>query len=264
VSELTVASFNVHCGVDGWGRAYDVEAACRLLDADVLVLQESWTPDDGPGVAELIGAALGYDVITRPLALGWLFQPSAEDQAPAGSSWQPTAWTRMRHRRGRIRRGRFQRGTRDLSVLTRVPVSRSAILDLGQLRLDPLRREAVALTLDLQAATGGPITVVGTHMSHLTDGSPVQYRRLAAQLPRDDVVVLGDMNLPGVLLRATLPGWRRVVRGRTWPSWRPVVQSDCILASAGLAEHARGEVVAPVRGSDHLPVRARFPVAVST
>ncbi len=45
---LTVASFNLHAGIDGWGRPFDVVAACRDLDADVLVLQETWTPDEPP------------------------------------------------------------------------------------------------------------------------------------------------------------------------------------------------------------------------
>jgi len=95
-------------------------------------------------------------------------------------------------------------------------------------------------------------------MSHVTDGSPLQYRRLARLLPADDVIVLGDMNMPGVPLRMMLPGYRRVVRGRTWPSWRPVIQSDHILATPGLAAQARGEVVLMACASDHLPVRAQF------
>jgi hypothetical protein len=41
---LVVASFNVHGGVDGFGRPFDVIAACGELDADLVVLQESWSP----------------------------------------------------------------------------------------------------------------------------------------------------------------------------------------------------------------------------
>ena len=44
---LTLATFNVHMGVDGWGRPFDVVGECAPLDADVLVMQESWEPDDG-------------------------------------------------------------------------------------------------------------------------------------------------------------------------------------------------------------------------
>jgi len=288
-----VATFNVHCGVDGWGRPYDLEGACRLLDADVLVLQEVWTPLEGPGLAHRLGEALGYQVVTRPLVRGRLFEPSPEDAAR--TSWGPKAWTRARTRRALMLRARADRarvpaptavgastgpgasspavtgagdppmvprrsqhGTWDLSVLTRIPVVDVEVVDLGQLRADPARRQAVVLTVAHGGRSRRPVTVVGTHMSHLTDGSPLQYRRLARRLPADDVIVVGDMNMPGPLLQAMLPRYRRVVRGRTWPAWRPLVQSDHILATPGLAARGRGEVVHAARGSDHLPVRARF------
>jgi endonuclease/exonuclease/phosphatase family metal-dependent hydrolase len=38
---FSIATFNMHAGVDGWGRPYDVVAACRLIDADVVVLEEN-------------------------------------------------------------------------------------------------------------------------------------------------------------------------------------------------------------------------------
>ena len=288
-----MATFNVHCGVDGWGRPYDLEGACRLLDADVLVLQEAWTPREGPGIVHRLGEALGYNVITRPFAPGWLFRPSPDD--PARASWGPKPWTRARtirviKRRARADRARvsgptgtssangshassaavatargrtrvpprFQPGTWGLSVLTRIPVAAVEVLDLGKLRIDPVRREAVVLTVHHGGPGRRPVTIVGTHMSHLTDGSPLQYRRLVRFFPADNVIVAGDMNVPGFLLRAMLPGCRRVVRCRTWPAWRPAIQSDHILATPDLAARARGEVVPAARGSDHLAVRAQF------
>jgi len=274
VPDLTVATFNVHCGVNGWGRPYDLAAACRLIDADVVVLQEAWSPSEGKGTAQTVGEALGYDVVSRPFAEGWLFQPGPD--APVRSSWGPKPWTRARairaiRRRARAGGGRagpdgsawpsgFQSGTWDLSILTRIPVARVDILDLGKLRLDPVRREAVALTVRPRGDGGSAVTVVGAHMSHVSDGSPLQFRRLSRLLPAGDLVVAGDMNMPGPPLRALLPGLRRVVRGRTWPAWRPVVQSDHIVASAGLAARAEGAVIDAASGSDHLPVRARFVV----
>ena len=62
---LTVANFNLHAGVDGWGRPFDTIAVCRELGTDVMALEESWTsaeagaPDE-IGQAEQIAAALGY------------------------------------------------------------------------------------------------------------------------------------------------------------------------------------------------------------
>ena len=49
---LSIANFNMHCGMDGWGRRYDYVAAIASLDADIVVLEEAWTADgDGGGRA---------------------------------------------------------------------------------------------------------------------------------------------------------------------------------------------------------------------
>ena len=54
-ASLILATFNVHMGVDGWGRPFDVVGECDALGADILVIQESWEPDDGsPSTAGLV------------------------------------------------------------------------------------------------------------------------------------------------------------------------------------------------------------------
>lgn len=72
---FSVATFNPHAGVNGWGRPFDVVGACRAIDADVLVLQENWTPDIGPGIAAKVGEAPGYTVFDQPFAGGRLAGP---------------------------------------------------------------------------------------------------------------------------------------------------------------------------------------------
>ena len=62
MKSVVVASFNVHGGVDGFGRPFDVVAACQEIDADVLILQESWSPASGEPLAQLVGRTLGYEV----------------------------------------------------------------------------------------------------------------------------------------------------------------------------------------------------------
>ena len=47
--QLVVATFNIHAGTDGWGTPFDVMASCDELGADILSLQETWTPDSGRG-----------------------------------------------------------------------------------------------------------------------------------------------------------------------------------------------------------------------
>ena len=48
---LSIANYNMHCGMDGWGRPYDYVRAITSLDADVIVLEEAWTTqgDDSGG-----------------------------------------------------------------------------------------------------------------------------------------------------------------------------------------------------------------------
>src|SRR5271154_1591978 len=50
---LSIANYNMHCGMDGWGRRYDYVAAIASLDADIIVLEEAWTAvgDGGGGQA---------------------------------------------------------------------------------------------------------------------------------------------------------------------------------------------------------------------
>jgi endonuclease/exonuclease/phosphatase family metal-dependent hydrolase len=147
-------------------------------------------------------------------------------------------------------------GTWGMALLARIPVRATAVLDLGQLWRDPARRGALAVDVDLD---GRPLRVVGTHMSHLSNGSILQLRSLHRLItdPAVPAVLAGDMNLWGPPLSALFPGWSRIVRGRTWPAWRPVAQLDHILVTAGVRALGPGEVL-EVAGSDHLPVRAQL------
>ena len=263
MAELVVASFNVHAGVDGWGRPFDLVDACRQLGADVLVLEEAFSPGL-PGGGEALGAevaeALGYEVRSLPMAPCRIYPPPAD----AGPRWGPP----RRRRRGlglrADRPGAAARparraateavlGTVGIALLSRLPIRTSEVVDFGRLRRDASRRGALVAELDLD---GRPLVVVGTHMSHLRHGSPLQFAHLRRGLPPRDVaaVILGDMNLWGPPLALLLPGWRRAVRARTWPAWRPVAQSDHVLVSPSLSVR-EGSAVRLGR-SDHLAVRA--------
>jgi len=269
-----VASYNVHGGVDGWGRPYDAVEVCRRIDADVLVLQESWHPDGGTDLAHRVGESLGYAVTSFALCRGRMLASTVS--VADRSSWGPRPWGGARQRRAMevaprdaSTRRRFAQGTSPaegerrpgtlgLAVLTRLERSHGEVWDLGLLRRDVGRRAAILVDVAVPGSDR-VLTVVGVHMSHLSHGSPVQFRRLAHRLRHrpGDVVLTGDMNLWGPPLSAIFPGYRRVVRGRTWPAWRPIVQSDHVLVSQRLAGRVAGEVMS-LAGSDHLPVRARL------
>ena len=255
---MRVASFNVHMGVDGWGRPFDVLAECAALDADVLVLQEAWTPDDGtPGTAAVVAGRLGYQVVAEaPLAHARLYAPHPSAPTRWGPSFSQVRKTlQLDDERWTVPAGSRDRragyGWWGVAVLARVACRDPRVLDLGQLRRDPARRAVVRCTTDLGA---GEMVIHGTHMSHITHLSPAQYRRLARLLPPPDrpALLAGDMNMWGPPASSFFPGWRRAVIGRTWPSHRPHSQLDHILVTPAVTVlDAR---VAAASGSDHRPV----------
>ncbi len=264
-ADVVVASFNVHAGVDGWGRPWDVVEGVRALDADVVVLQEVWSPAGGPSTAQAIGSSLGYRVFEHPLARGRRAapHPGADHRWMRSVDWRGEGHALYlnseRPLPGRVVRsdrfGEAEPGSWGIAVLSRLPVLSHRVIELGRLPRDRVTRAAIVLQVDVG---GRPLTVIGTHMSHLTYGSPAQFlrlQRLLRDLPGDQASVLaGDMNLWGPPTSAFFGGWRRIVRGRTWPSWRPHSQIDHILVRGPVA--GVGATVMPACGSDHLAVRA--------
>lgn len=266
MSSFSLASYNIHAGTDGWGRPHDVIASCRKLDADILVLPESWRPEEGPSIARAVADSLGYDVAEEDLGAGRLLGPAPD----ADSRWGPRpghraiASLRLDDRVPRVTspdpRRSLSRGHWGVAVLSRLPVRRTEVIDLGQLARDPARRAAIVREVLLD---GRVVTVIGTHMSHLMHASVVQYGRLRRELarrglpaPETPAVLAGDMNLWGPPLGVLLPGWHRPIRGRTWPARRPLAQLDHVLVSRGLRS-SEPAIFAPGDGfgSDHRPVR---------
>src|SRR5579872_1368436 len=145
---VTVATFNVHAGVDGWGRPFDALDACVKLDADVLVLQEDWAPSGGPSIGERVAERLRCNLSTVTLAHGWM-HPVPSD---AGSGFGPGSLSRRQvglrldsslasRRRRREPRSRLAtplsmstRGEWRLSVLSRIPVLKERTVELERLR----------------------------------------------------------------------------------------------------------------------------------
>jgi endonuclease/exonuclease/phosphatase family metal-dependent hydrolase len=254
--ELTIASYNIH-----WGRGrkalgyqpFDVVAACRRLDPDVLVLQESWAPDDGPADHERVARALGMAVACDVSLARSVVAPKPVVLRGERQS------RRQRHRLGdRLPAGAEQRGTGawHLAALSRVPVRTAWVEPLPHLPLDHSDRAVIALELD---AGGTPLQVRGTHLPHLEYGAHLTTRGLRRTLPPVDgpAAFIGDMNMWGWTIDRMVPdGWRRVVRGKTYPSHRPHSQIDHLLVTPSV-EAVWGEV-GPDLGSDHLPIRARI------
>jgi endonuclease/exonuclease/phosphatase family metal-dependent hydrolase len=278
VTAFTIANYNMHCGMDGWGRPYDYVAAITSLDADVIVLEEAWTTDgdgDGGGGGQAAEAArsLGYQIAAHTLGSGRRIRP----QAGAPSSWlarpvwqdqnRPLYMDGVRPQSARVQAmARWQEaepGTLGIAILVRPDyvIEATRVLPMRTLRADRVTR--AALVVDLTVG-GRPISVGGTHMSHLHMGSHRNWTELRRQLrtsARPDAVLAGDMNTWGPLVKRFMPGWRRAVVGPTWPTWRPHSQIDHILVRGALRPVAG--VVFPHSGSDHRPVRAELEIATA-
>jgi len=241
MTELTVASFNLHWGrgsVRGGLPPFDVTAACATLEADVLVLQEVWAPDGEVSHYDAVATALGMEAIVESMGRS-TFDPLPRVIGPPGAE-------------------DLGEGEWCVAVLSRLPITAHHTVHLPQLRLDKVNRALLHVDVDVD---GSPLTVVGTHFSHLEFGAPLHTRALRRGLPPTDrpAVFLGDMNMWGWCMSAMAPdGWTRIGEGKTWPAHRPHSRIDHILLAGGVTEV--WSEVAPELGSDHRAVRARIAV----
>ena len=234
--ELTLVSFNSHYGMrpsGDDGGVYDLAGALASFgDPDVLVVQEVWRPDGTRGVVDDFADACGYtrhDLVLSPATITRRWPQAAPDGE----------------------------GTFGVSVLTRVAAREVARPAVGPTFADPVpERRVLHLALDVD---GQPVDLVAVHLtSRLPHGPPLQLRRLAAVVPPGDRpgIIAGDCNFWGPPASALLPGWRRTVRGRTWPAHRPHSQIDHVFVRGGI--EVLDTAVLPPVGSDHLAVRTRL------
>ena len=239
MAELTLGSLNLHMGRGSGGHDapfYDVVTACKEVDTDVLVVQEAWVPDGEDGDVLAVAAGLGYRVaVTFAVA-----RAECHDQV------------RLVARSGDAGDGGWQ-----VAVLSRLPVVDRGVVPLEpQLARDPGRRALLVTTVEVGAGT---FTVCGTHLPVPKDPVWRLGPSLRRALPPADrpAALAGDMNMWGWCVdRLAGTGWRRAVRGRTYPARRPHSQVDHILVSPPV-EVAAAEVIPQVM-SDHRPIRAKL------
>jgi endonuclease/exonuclease/phosphatase family metal-dependent hydrolase len=212
--------------------AFDVAGALRSFDADVLVVQEGWWPDDGDAAVDLVATDSGATVHWASFGRG-IVEP-----------WPHIISARPHRANGRI----------GLAVVSRQPARLVEMIPVGDVPGDPaLRRCALRVALDVG---GQDLDLIAVHLSsRLPYAPPMQLRNLRRRLPPPDqrAVIVGDFNLWGPAVSALLPGWRRAVRGRTWPAHRPHSQIDHVLVRQDV-EVVDAAVLDEV-GSDHRPVR---------
>jgi endonuclease/exonuclease/phosphatase family metal-dependent hydrolase len=251
---VRLATFNLLHGrslSDGKVHADRIAAAVADLDADVLGLQEVDRAQPRSGLHDL--TAIAADALDAPV-----HRFAAAVVGTPGQTWQP--WrddTDNEH------------PLYGIALVSRWPVSRWQITklpaapirspvyvpDAGLLLLKDEPRVLLAAVVETPR---GPITVATTHLSFVPGWNVRQLRaavRALRALPAPRVL-LGDLNLPGGLVRA-FTGWQPLAKLPTYPSHRPKAQLDHVLVDPRDAARL-GRVVA-VRTpypdvSDHRPL----------
>lgn len=231
VPTFSLTSFNARWGLTVDDVPFDVGRAVQSFDTDLVALQEVWDPDHDRGAVARQAAELGYQVVEVPLSRSWIDPRPAITAEPDDS-----------------------RGTWGIALLSRRPIQRVRIVDLGRMveRWDVADRHAVLADVDVDGTT---VSVAALHLSFALPNAVAQLRRLDGYLPTDrPSVVVGDCNLWGPMAVSLLRRHVRAVRGRTWPAHRPHSQLDHVLVSTDIA--VERSAVLPPAGSDHRPIQA--------
>lgn len=252
---MRLASWNLLHGISPHDGAVDegrLREASASLDADVLCLQEvdhrlprSGGVDQAAAVAEAMGAS------------AWRFEAAIAGD-PDGS------WSA-------VGSGSAGGGAYGIALASRLPVLSWHTLPLapprvpalmpgsvprqtgrgGRLGRPQLIRDLPRVVLAAVVETGrGPMTVGCCHLTYVQGWNVAQLRAALALLrplpaPR---FLLGDLNMAG-RLPALTSQWRPLVRGRTFPAWRPRLQIDHVLSEGHVEVLGSGVRQLPV--SDH-------------
>ena len=232
--ELSVACFNLHWGVDMRGHPFDAMAACLALDADVLVLPESWRPNGRTAFIDELAASTGA-------TLHDLEFMSDRDPARPRHLVVPDS-----------------PGTCGLAMLSRLPVRSFTDISLPRTAGDLVaQRSAIIAEVEIEDSV---VAIGAIHASHRLWGCLPQLAALDRALNARGLpsAIVGDCNMWGPPIATVLRHRRRAVRGRTWPSWGPHSQIDHIWIDEHL--EAIDGSVGPHAGSDHRPIRASLRV----
>ena len=233
---MRVASFNLLHGrslIDGEVDPERLRAAVKLLDADVLGLQEvdrAQPRSHGLDLTGIAAEAMGAVEARFVPALigtpgeGWRAARGDDDDAQAPAY--------------------------GVALLSRLPVHSWATVRLPPL---PIRRPRDEPRVAVGARLEN-VTVFTTHLSFLPPWNRVQLRRLLLTLrglPGPQVLT-GDLNIEGRLPRL-LRQWHPLIEGPTFPARQPRVQLDHVLARRCSPEVTSTQIV-DLPLSDHRAV----------
>jgi endonuclease/exonuclease/phosphatase family metal-dependent hydrolase len=239
----------------------DYGDVARGLGSDLLALQELDMNMDRSGNANQIA-----DIAEALADASWGFAPTLHGSP--GFSWRP-----LRKSEERVISYREESGTQlyGVGIISKVPVKHWLRCELGKawiglplLVANAKGKVAPFYVKDeprvaLAAVLENGWTVINTHLSFVPFVNIAQLfkvTRWAKLIERDyqtKVLLVGDFNLPwGLPVRITR--WRRATNELTYPSWKPAISFDYILAQPSTIESLIEVVHGPVSISDHRPI----------
>ena len=154
--EISLASFNTHYGIRPLPHSprtpYDLDAALRICDAQIIVIQELWRPDGHRGALDEAAEALGYSICHEP----------------TGPATGRTRWPHLAPRGA---------GTVGIAVLSTLPIRRLGTFPLGPTRGDPAPgRTALRVQVDVDGRDTRAVVV--DREPHRTVAHSERYRDL--------------------------------------------------------------------------------------
>jgi endonuclease/exonuclease/phosphatase family metal-dependent hydrolase len=225
---MRIATFNVLHGRstdDGRVEPDRLRAAVRMLDVDLLALQEVDHAQPRSGSLDLTGIAaeaMGAGAHRFAAALagtpGGVWRAATDADAPDAAAYGVALLSRFPVREWRVLR------------LPGAPVRAPLRVHHPRPRWIWVRDEPRVAILAVVATPLGELTVVNTHLSFLPVWNRVQLRRLLAALGSapEPHLLMGDLNLAAPLPRE-LAAWRALASGPTFPVDAPRTQLDHLL-----------------------------------
>ena len=249
MARLRFGTFNILHGKSlaaGTVREDELRAAAVGLDTDVLALQEvdrgqprSQKVDQAAAVAEALDAPWWRYAPAFTGAPNRPFTPADPMSDGPGPSFGIALVSRLPVLQWY--------GRRFPAAPIPMPLTIAGEQGLSAVRDHP--RVALAAVV---VGPDGAFTVVATHLSFVPAWNVRQLRsivRWAGRMPSPRIL-LGDLNLPG-RLPAVISGWGQLARAPTFPSWRPRVQWDHILADGFASGTIREVATHRLPISDH-------------
>jgi endonuclease/exonuclease/phosphatase (EEP) superfamily protein YafD len=211
-----------------------------LRKADVLVLPESFRYHDGQSFLDDL-APLGFNHLAERDYITLQIAARRRQIKQPGEGW----W--------------------ELAIASRHPIVERRDLPLAHTLDDNVpTRHAIAVVIDVD---GVEVDLVAFHVSSkLWFAAPmVQLTSLRRAVhaagidgAKRPALLVGDANLWRSWMGLLLPGWTPLLRGRTFPAWRPHSQIDQILGRG--VTPIDGRVLPDTCTSDHRPVIARVAI----